>query len=326
MRVKHKRNIRVIVFGLVVLLALILIRINLSDLSLNNSVQDFFTLTLSVLIEATPFVILGILLSIGVRFFIPDSWFFAFMPKNPVLRRVYLSLLGIFLPVCECGNVPLARGLVMKGLRPADSITFLLAAPILNPITIASTAIAFRGDWSIILGRIIGGFCIAQIVGWYFGTRQKEVLITDEFIGQCEHVHEGKRTRFQILKEEFREEANRMMLPLLGGAMIAGVIQVLVPRSILSSLGEHVVFGVLVMIVLAFIVSICASVDAFFALAFYSQFSAGALVAFLVFGPMIDIKMLSLMRSTFKPSVLLRMTVLVFLLSTLLGLVINYAF
>lgn len=110
------------------------------------------------------------------------------------------------------------------------------------------------------------------------------------------------------------------------GAIVAGVVQSFVPRGILVGIGSNVVLSILAMLLLAFVVSICANVDAFFALSFANTFTAGSIVSFLVFGPMIDIKMLALLKTTFKNELLITITILSLLMSALAGLVVSYAF
>ena len=116
-----------------------------------------------------------------------------------------------------------------------------------------------------------------------------------------------------------------MLKVLCLGAVIAGATQVFVPRDVLTSLGGDPFLSVLAMICLAFIISICANVDAFFALAYSTTFTAGSIAAFLVFGPMIDIKMLAMMRTTYKVRLLAVITLLVTLSSILIGLAVNFA-
>jgi uncharacterized protein len=109
-----------------------------SDIWFNETatmLQDFLTITLSIVIEALPFVILGIIISSLIRRFLPPAKLTKILPRNPFWRRFALSLAGLALPVCECGNVPVARSLLARGLKPADVVSFLFAAPILNPIT-----------------------------------------------------------------------------------------------------------------------------------------------------------------------------------------------
>ena len=310
---------------LVGLAALRLVSAQTGQWSLPDRLQDWITLSLSVMIEALPFVMLGICIAIIVQVWLPAERLLTYLPQQPLLRRACLSLLGIALPVCECGNVPLARGLLAKGLTPSESLVFLLAAPILNPVTIITTQQAFAGDVTILWARVFGGFAIANIVGWVYAYRPAEELLTNTFVASCQadHVQQSKRVASLAI---FRREVQAMLPALVVGAGLAGLVQVLVSREVLVSLGSQPVWSVIAMVALAFIVSICSNVDAFFALAFRQTFMTGALVSFLTFGPMIDIKMLSLLRTTYRPGVLLQVSALVGLASITLGLVVNYAF
>ena len=136
-----------------------------SSSSSSSELQDFLTLALSIVVEALPFVVLGALVSALIRLFGPTQRLLQLLPKRPMLRRLSISLLGSFMPVCECGNVPVARGLVIRGLSVGESMTFLLAAPILNPVTLLSTSQAFRLDPSIVWLRMAGALVIANLVG-----------------------------------------------------------------------------------------------------------------------------------------------------------------
>jgi hypothetical protein len=310
---------------LVGLVALRLISAQTGQWSLPDRLQDWITLSLSVMIEALPFVMLGICIAIIVQVWLPAERLLTYLPQQPLLRRACLSLLGIALPVCECGNVPLARGLLAKGLTPSESLVFLLAAPILNPVTIITTQQAFAGDMTILWARVLGGFAIANLIGWVYARRPAEELLTNTFVASCQadHVQQSKRVASLAI---FRREVQAMLPALVAGAGLAGLVQVLVSREVLVSLGSQPVWSVIAMVALAFIVSICSNVDAFFALAFRQTFMTGALVSFLTFGPMIDIKMLSLLRTTYRPNVLFQVSALVGLASITLGLVVNYAF
>lgn len=310
---------------LVGMAALRLVSAQTGQWSLPDRLQDWITLSLSVMIEALPFVMLGICIAIMVQVWLPAERLLAYLPQQPLLRRACLSLLGIALPVCECGNVPLARGLLAKELTPSESLVFLLAAPILNPVTIITTQQAFAGDVTILWARVFGGFAIANLVGWVYARRPAEELLTNTFVASCQadHVQQSKRVASLAI---FRREVQAMLPALVVGAGLAGLVQVLVSREVLVSLGSQPVWSVIAMVALAFIVSICSNVDAFFALAFRQTFMTGAIASFLTFGPMIDIKMLSLLRTTYRPSVLFQVSALVGLASITLGLVVNYAF
>lgn len=309
--------------------------------------QDLLTLALSIVVEALPFVILGALVSTGIRLLGPTGWLVTGLPKWPPLRRLAISLFGTFMPVCECGNVPVARGLIARGLTVAESTTFLLAAPIINPVTFLATAQAFRMDTSVVWLRMAGGLLIANLVGALISLYKNpsrlisqtfhDTLCTteshDHSHGQDHHGHDhhhgspgrAKRSRWLQGVELFRDETALMLKVLCLGALIAGITQVFIPREVLTSLGSHPLYSILAMIALAFVVAICANVDAFFALAYATTFTTGSIVAFLVFGPMVDIKMLAMMRTTYTTQLLIAVTAVVGVCSVLIGLAVNFA-
>lgn len=262
--------------------------------------RDLVTLSLAVFIESLPFVILGTCASILVQIWVPAQWFERLLPRTPVLRRAALSLLGVVLPVCECGNVPLARGLISRGFTAGEAVTFLLAAPVLNPVTILTTYHAFGWDNGILIARVVGGFAIANLLGWWLSTHSRpSELLTPGFRASCAHAHGAGGSRIRRSTESFVTETGALLPALAIGSLIAGAIQVGVPRDMLVLLGSHPLWSVLALLALAFVVSICSSVDAFFILALSSSFLPGSVVGFLLFGAMMDVKMIALLRTTF---------------------------
>jgi uncharacterized membrane protein YraQ (UPF0718 family) len=297
------------------------------QLTLSDGMRDLLTLSISVLIESLPFVMLGICISVAVQIWLPQRLLLRILPGRPLLRRAALSLLGVMLPVCECGNVPLARGLVVRGLTVPDAITFLLAAPILNPITVVVTYQAFGFSDGILAWRVLGGFLIANLLGWLFSRHpQPQNLLTARFQDTCQSQDHGAgRNRPQQALRMFTAESGAMLPALVVGALLAGFIQVAVSRNFLLTLGENPVWSLVALMGLAFVIAICSTVDAFFILSLGSMFTPGAVIAFLVFGPMIDIKMLALLRTTFTARTLLILTTVVALMTAALGLAVNLA-
>jgi len=289
------------------------------------ALRDGFTLAFSVLIESIPFIILGIALSVLVQVWIPEQWLFRILPKRPVPRRLVISLLGMFLPVCECGNVPLARGLVTKGYTVSDSMTFLLAAPIINPVTIITTHQAFGWDDGILVVRILGAMVIANLLGWLFSRHPDPFsLLTPNFAAQCAATPgAGSAGKIWRSAEMFVREASILMPALIVGSLVAGAIQVVVSRDQLVALGSDPLLSVIAMMALAFVISICANVDSFFILPFADTFLPGSLIAFLLLGPIVDIKMLALLRTTYRSATLLRLTILVVALTAAIGMGVN---
>ncbi len=344
--------------------------------TLSNQFNSAFTLFLSLLVEAFPFLLLGVLFSGALLFFVDEQKLLARMPKNPLLGALAGSLVGFLFPVCECGNVPVARRLIMQGVPAPVTIGFLLAAPTINPIVIWSTWTAFRDQPEIVLLRVVFSLIIATIVGWVFsvqtdirpllqpalanlippsqsktanlslpveetsillqsGTylmgRPGELQRLDTPTGQINYSFNNPYSPTLINPQKLRlfldntiQELRELGAVLILGSAIAAAIQVLVPREIILSLGAGSVTSILAMMILACIVSICSTVDSFFALSFSSAFTGSSLVAFLVFGPMVDIKGIGLMLSIFKPRPIIYMFTLAAQLTFLLTLIANF--
>jgi uncharacterized membrane protein YraQ (UPF0718 family) len=295
-------------------------------LMLEGSVNDFFMLTFSVIIESVPFLILGSFLAAVVRIYVPLTWFIKVLPKHSHLRRFVLSFFGVLLPVCECGNIPMARGLMLKGFTVPEATVFLLAAPIVNPVTIITTHQAFGWDGSILIWRVVGGLLIANFIGWLFAQHpEPEKLLAPSFEHAC-RVDSG-----QVQSKKVSNLANLtthellFLLPtLIIGAVVAALVQVLVPREVLVAVGNDFFLSVLVMLLLAVIIAICSNVDSFFALSFASTFTNGSLITFLLAGPLIDVKMIALMRTTFTTQAVTIIVVAVASIAVLVGLGVNF--
>ena len=292
---------------------------------LPDRVQDGITLALSVLVESMPFVVLGIVFSIVVRVWLPESWIVKVMPRTPWLRRVVVSLIGMFMPVCECGNVPLARGLMVRGLTVAESMTVLFAAPIINPITNITTHQAFGFDDGILVARLAGGFVIANLLGWVFSRHPApETLLTSRFAAECRlPAHDETGSRIDRSIRLFARESAALLPALFVGALAAALVQTAVPRDVLVALGSDPVWSIVAMIALAFVISVCSNVDAFFILPFASTFLPGSIVTFLLFGAMLDIKMVALLRTTFTTRTLVLLLVIIVLASAAIGWLVN---
>ena len=319
-----------------------------------SQLQNAFTLFLSLLVEAMPFLLLGVLLSSALLFFVDERKLVANLPRNPILGALVGSCAGFLFPVCECGNVPVARRLLMQGVPISVAIGFLLAAPTINPIVIWSTWVAFRDQPEIVVLRVVFSLAIATILGFAFSVqkdlrplvqpaiakrlnllasrslepqrgkaeRQPALLQSGTFLlgnpGQplrldgaisatnltVPEIHQPLRVRLRLFLDNTVQELRELGGMLILGSAIAAGIQVFVPREFVLSLGQGTVSSIAAMILLAGIVSLCSTVDSFFALSFASTFTTSSLLAFLVFGPTIDIKSIGLMLSIFKPRII----------------------
>jgi uncharacterized protein len=342
-----------------------------------SQLHNAFTLFISLLVEAIPFLLLGVLLSSSLLLLVDEKKLITKLPKNPLLGALVGSCIGFLFPVCECGNVPVARRLLLKGVSPAVAIAFLLAAPTINPVVIWSTWVAFNGQPEIVFLRVIFSLVIAITIGCLFGI-QKDVkgLLQPRLIKRLNFL-ENEQSEAQLLEEEkakiplllqsgtfllgetqqplimeqsllnkktnlsaknltkqkWRQFINNVFQELseLGGMLVIGsavaaTIQVFVPREVVFNLGQDNITSILAMMLLAAIVSICSTVDSFFALSFVSTFTSGSILAFLVFGPTIDIKALGLMLSIFKPKVIIYLFTIIAQLVFLLTFIYSYFF
>jgi uncharacterized protein len=327
-RAAPSRTVLAIGAGVLVVGALVAIALLSPVPNLPTRAQDGLTLAISVLIESLPFVVLGVLLSIVVQVWVPPGVIERWMPRGAWARRAVLSLLGMFIPVCECGNVPFARGLLMRGFSVPETLTFLIAAPIVNPIVIITTHQAFGFDDGVLIARLVGGYLIANLIGWLYSRHpDPDGLVTDRFRATCDlrQAEEPARGSQRLGRSlaQFVVELRAVMPALVIGSALAGAVQVLVPREALLAIGSNPALSIVAMIALAMIVSICSNVDAFFALSFASTFTPGSIVAFLLVGPLVDVKMLALLRTTFRTKVLVGLVVIVVLSAAAIAVVVN---
>lgn len=297
---------------------------------LYQRVQTFVTIFLGIFIEAAPFLIAGSIVSGLIAVFVDQSAIDRYLPKAALPAALAGGAMGMVFPVCECGVVPVVRRLYEKGLPLSIGIAFLLAAPVINPIVILSTYSAF-GWGPVFVGRIVFSFLIAVVVGLLFSrARPEEVLLPtvcqahhDACCSVHDHSHHlpsaplGQRftQAFNLAGDDFFDMARYLIV----GSMLAAGMQTLVPQSALLAVGQGPVLSVIVMQALAFILSVCSTVDAFLALAFAGTFTTGAVVAFLVFGPMVDIKSSLMFLSIFQRRVVAYLIVLPLMLSLLMG-------
>jgi uncharacterized membrane protein YraQ (UPF0718 family) len=253
----------------------------------------------SLLIEAMPFVALGAVVSAAIEVFVPASSFakIARLPKAVQLPAAAFA--GMAFPVCECGSVPVARRLARKGLSPSAAVTFMLAAPIVNPVVIASTFVAYRGRDSLalmVIGRFTLGLVVAMCVGWVVGALRPDGLLRASATDDPDDADEPRARRFF---SHLSGDLVFMARFLIIGALIAATIQTFVPASVADRVATLPVLSLLAMMFLAFILSLCSESDAFVAASF-TAFGPSAQLAFLVFGPMVDLKLGALYVGTYS--------------------------
>lgn len=334
--------------------------------NLPDSVLQMSMIFLSVVIEALPFVLLGCLISGALQVFLTPERVRRLLPKNKLASILVGCVLGFFFPSCECGIVPIINRFVTKGVPIPTAFAFMLTAPIVNPIVLFSTYIAFGNSTKFALLRVGGAFFVAIIVGsWLAYFHQGSVLkkgrlplatsnsqapadltLTEEVTAKGEPIPavalmgitntevtgsstvvKSPDTMPQPQRKNLLVQVNHVLHHsldeffdtgryLIIGALIASAMQTYLPTAALLTLGSSKLLAILVMLVLAFVMSLCSEADAFIGASLMSLFGTAPVVAFLVLGPMVDIKNLLMMNRYFSGKFILALVALIVLCVT----------
>ena len=279
-----------------------------------------------LLLEAIPFLLLGVAIAGLARWLVPQTAWVHRLPKNPLLAPITGALMGFALPACECGNVPVARRLLASGAPMGTAFGFLFAAPVLNPIVLASTWAAFPDQPWLLIARPMGAFVIAVLLSLLLVQLPETQLLEHALLSErrmsqplskigllersggligdpVKEIAPAEPTRLRaaaVLDQSSREFLDLLALLVLG-CLIAALVQTWLPRSWLLAVGGAPTGSILALMLLAVVVSVCSSVDAFLALGFAAQVTPGALLAFLLLGPVVDLKLVGLFTVLMRP-------------------------
>jgi uncharacterized membrane protein YraQ (UPF0718 family) len=285
----------------------------------HEAVAAWLTVFVSIGLQSLPFLVVGVVLSAAIAVLVSADALTRWLPRNPAAAVPVAGLSGVVLPGCECASVPIAGSLVQRGLKPAIALTFLLAAPAINPVVLVSTAVAFNGRLDVVAARFLASLLTAVVVGWVWLRLGRDSLISMP----ARHTEGGGKLA------AFVGEARHDLLHaggfLVVGAAVAATINVVVPRAWLDTLAGNLAISIAVLAIFAVIVAICSEADAFVA-ASLTQFPLTARLVFMVVGPAMDVKLFSMQVGTFGRAFAARFAPLVLLVAvasgTLVGLVI----
>ncbi|MBO9600073.1 MAG: permease [Cohnella sp.] len=284
-----------------------------------HKLQTFKIIFISIILEALPFLLIGVLVSAILQAFVSDKLIGKLTPKNPMLGALFGSLLGIVLPLCECGMIPIVRRLIRKGLPAYIGLTYIVAGPILNPVVVGATFAAFRTNRELAYSRFYLAFLVSFALGlllYYFMKRNP--MKAEAHHQHHDHRHASPGSHFMQklahtpghAAEEFFDMGKFLFL----GAFITALLQSVISRQAIAAVADHDFGSQLFMMGLAYLLSLCSTSDAFVAASFNSLFPPTALLAFLVFGPMVDLKSTLMLLSVFKRKFVLAFVFLLFAL------------
>ncbi|MFN2389723.1 MAG: permease [Actinomycetota bacterium] len=300
-----------VLVGAAVVAALVAAR--LLDLGETAVAPMFVIIFTAIFTEALPFVLLGAIAAAAIEVYVSDTAF-ARVARLPVALQLPAAALGGFaFPVCECGSVPVARRLIRRGIHPSAGLAFMLASPIFNPIVLASTYIAYQQrllGMQMVVARAALGFGVALVVAWALGSDgAKELLRSrpDDVVEPASGETDGtSRSRGRDFVGHLTADLFFMGRFLLLGAAISAALQTALPQSLIAGIARTPLVAGLALMAVAYVSSLCSEADAFVAVSF-SQFPLSSQLAFLVFGPILDLKLTLLYGATFRRRFALRL-------------------
>ncbi|HFU3702984.1 TPA: permease [Streptococcus suis] len=275
---------------------------------LPSSVLQAGAIFLSIIIEALPFVLIGSLISGFIEVFITPEKVLSILPKNKILAILFGTFIGFIFPSCECGIVPIVHRLLEKKVPNYTAIPFLVTAPIINPIVLFATYTAFGNSVLFALYRALGAILVSAIVGIILGFYVKEPILKECQISQHQHNYSQKtnwqKVGFGLIHaiDEFFDTGRYLVF----GCLFASLVQVYIPTAVLITIGHNPLSAILLMMLLAFLLSLCSEADAFIGASLLSSFGFAPVMAFLVIGPMVDVKNLLMMKHYFTGKFIIR--------------------
>jgi uncharacterized membrane protein YraQ (UPF0718 family) len=298
-----------LLLSLGLLVALVLAGGRLGGVDSVAELETFTVIFASIAVEALPFVLLGALVSGLIEVFVSDRAFERVARLPLRLQVPGLALCGMAMPVCECGSVPVARRLILRGVHPGAGVAFMLAAPILNPVVLFSTWVAYSGDnpLQMVAARAGLGLVLATASGLLIARMGAGRLLARPG-GHAHHHHLGEG-RVRRVMDHLSADFFFMGKFVIAGAALAAAMQTLVPQDVFTGVLTTPLVGAALLMAFAFLLSLCSEADAFVAISFV-QFPLGAQLAFLVFGPVLDIKLALLYAATFGWAFVARLAVI----------------
>ncbi len=297
-----------------------------------ESLQIFSSIAVAIFIEAAPFLLIGSLLASLFEVFAEEDLIARLVPRHPFKGILFGLFIGMLLPTCECGIVPIVRRMLGKGVPPATAVTYMFAAPVINPIVLLSTYVAFRGDLWMVGGRIILVAIPAAVMGWILADASARHLLLSSSMSQhdphgcsCGHDHNHMSSRLLEVLKHTAAEFLSMGKFLLMGAIITALFKTFTPAGVLDLFESSELLAIIVMMSLAILLSVCSEADAFVAASF-SSFPSAAQLAFLAIGPMVDLKLIAMFSAVFKRRIMFYLIVgpvlLVFGLAVILSVIL----
>ncbi|MBZ9636683.1 permease [Clostridium sp. FP1] len=320
-------------------------------------INDFSTIFLSIIFEGIPFILIGALASSIIQIFVSEEAIAKIIPKNKFVGVLIASLVGLVFPVCECAIVPITRRLLKKGVPLSIAVTFMLSVPIMNPVVLLSTHYAFMGMSYMVIARAMFGMIGAITIGVLIGVLHKDSPFKPQVVKKprgkshkadcgcahhklknlkhnhdncsCGYSHNHSKAGNVFIRnmEEIISHTSAELYDIgrffIMGVFLSTCMQVFIPKTYILSIGGGVLSSIIVMMILAFVLSVCSETDAFIARGFLGQFTSGSILGFLILGPMLDIKNTIMLCGSFKLNFVAKLIFLIITICFILAVIAN---
>ena len=292
------------------------------------SIHQCFAIITGLIIEAIPFLLLGTIGSTVIRYFVPQRILLKLLGDHSWKSYGAAMVSGLALPVCDCAIIPLFKALTDRGVPLSVALLFMLASPIINPITILSTWYAFPDNPMISVWRIVLGLGVALLVALSFRfippstsmmkAKTAQNLSYEEIVLEAsKSKHLNKRRLLIHMEKEF----SQLLFYFSIAACVLSVVQVYgKPWLINAGITLPDVWAIPILLVLAFFFSVCSTSDAIIGKSLSTLFPMSSVMGFLILGPMLDIKNVYILKQYMPTSFILRLGLTIVVISYLAAL------
>lgn len=281
------------------------------------NIKNIAIIFLSIFFEALPFLLLGSTISSIIEKYVSNEKIASIIPKNPILGSLFGIFLGFFLPACDCAVIPITKRLIKKKVPINVAVSFMLASPIINPVVLLSTYYAFYStNPKIFWARFILGILVAVVVSSILGLMFKDDFVVknsiEEIEEECSSCHHHHENAFLEIVNHTMSDLFDVLKYMIFGALIASFVQVYMPRSVITVFNSNNYLSIVVLMIFAYLLSLCSTSDSFIGKSLINSFTKSSVVAYLLLGPMIDVKNTIVLVGNFKKKFALYLIVLIF--------------
>lgn len=288
-------------------------------------IKNVAIIFISIFFESLPFLLLGSIISSVIETYVSNETIAKIIPKNKILGSIVGAFLGFFIPACDCAVIPVSKRLLKKNVPINVAVSFMLASPIINPVVLLSTYYAFyRTNPEIFWYRLIFGIVISLIIGIIMGLIFKDKMVITNNIeeieddchchGNCHHKHKHTfKNDFITIFKHASYDMFEVVKYLMFGALIASIVQVLLPRDILVMFNNNQMLSIITLMLFAYLISLCSTSDSFVGKSLLASFGESSIIAYLLLGPMIDIKNTIVLMGNYKKGFVFTLISLIFI-------------